>query len=608
MPAVGWAVTFPQRLRGSFLVVDRRVLPMHFSSHFRHVFPTSNAVVIMVTCFAAAVGLADRFPPDPVEELRLALKAPLQRLTESREQYLTKRADAVRSLGDLRRALVLQEWRPEQETASDEAALTDRRIRQRLVERFREDVRDRLKRGGTADRLATMSMLAEMGASVRSAKDEDRKGVARTFAPDLVDLMKGADTPRAREMAARTLGQIFPDPEAAVPALHSLLDSKVASERRAAAAGLASLTRVAGQLATKSSSAGSVQADRGDVVQVGLRVIPVAARYLNDSDPDVRRPSAEAIQEAALAMYNQVPQTRPGESALEFEADAKEMAKTRDDLLPLMRSLADQAPVLARALASPDPEVRLHARRTFEFMGSARGRLLSRGAAVQPVRPQQADDDPLLEGLRIALPALSVGLTDPDPQARLDTVDVLESLGAAVAPVAPALVRTLADPNRFVRWAAARTLGKAAPGEAESAVPALAKLLYDPDLDVRVAAALALERYGPAAKSALPDLAQSVRGFRRFDVGAPFADVEFELAVIHTIEGIGTGASPAIPGLAAALSDEDARIRQAAAEALGKFGKAALQAGPALSQALNDTNPEVRKAANDALLKILQKL
>jgi HEAT repeat protein len=54
------------------------------------------------------------------------------------------------------------------------------------------------------------------------------------------------------------------------------------------------------------------------------------------------------------------------------------------------------------------------------------------------------------------------------------------------------------------------------------------------------------------------------------------------------------------------MSDRDARVRQAAAEALSKFGPTAQAAIPALRGALNDDNAEVRRAASDALLSILR--
>src|SRR5262249_57876500 len=59
---------------------------------------------LAVTLLCAGLGLADRFPPDPVEELRLALKA------VPPNPNVARRAEALRSLADMRRALGLQEW------------------------------------------------------------------------------------------------------------------------------------------------------------------------------------------------------------------------------------------------------------------------------------------------------------------------------------------------------------------------------------------------------------------------------------------------------------------------------------------------------------------
>src|SRR5262249_10872919 len=114
--------------------------------------------------------------------------------------------------------------------------------------------------------------------------------------------------------------------------------------------------------------------------------------------------------------------------------------------------------------------------------------------------------DPLVQSLQAIVQTLAAGLGDADVRARRTIIDVLESLGAAGAPAGASLVPSLRDPDRFVRWAAARTLGKIAPVAAETAVPGLAELLMDQDLDLRLTAALALERYGPTSKAAVPSL------------------------------------------------------------------------------------------------------
>jgi HEAT repeat protein len=194
-------------------------------------------------------------------------------------------------------------------------------------------------------------------------------------------------------------------------------------------------------------------------------------------------------------------------------------------------------------------------------------------------------------------------------------------------------VKSLSDPDRFVRWAAVRTLGRLAPREANLVVPAVARLLEDGDLDVEVAAATALERYGPQATDAVTALAQR----------STHGDAEIRIAAMRVLVAIGNDAAPALPSVArnlvtqlagisadfdllqpgrttpgaerAALSaaatllgaPQPARIRVTAAETLGRFGKLAAAAAPVLQQALSDIDPDVRRAASEALLKITSK-
>ena len=58
------------------------------------------------------------------------------------------------------------------------------------------------------------------------------------------------------------------------------------------------------------------------------------------------------------------------------------------------------------------------------------------------------------------------GADDIDVTAFQDkSIDALEMLGDQALPAVPALTRALADPDLFVRWAAARTLGKMVPAD-----------------------------------------------------------------------------------------------------------------------------------------------
>jgi HEAT repeat protein len=270
-----------------------------------------------------------------------------------------------------------------------------------------------------------------------------------------------------------------------------------------------------------------------------------------------------------------------------------------------MEAFKEQAANAARALTSNDRHVRLLMARTVEELAQARS-LYERALSDLPPRPAagpgdngegKADGKPLptatqkpvpedrdgavSEALRRTISALAKATADPSPQVRLSAIEALETIGPEAESTAPVLVKALKDDNLFVRWAAARALGKVGTRHADIAVPGLAKLLDDRDFDVNIAAAQALERFGPAA-----------------------TDAEKRKETLRAIESIGSGASPAIPAITQTLNDSDHMVRQQAARLLGRFGPAAAQATTALRRALQDPEPEVRRAASDALLNI----
>ncbi len=187
-------------------------------------------------------------------------------------------------------------------------------------------------------------------------------------------------------------------------------------------------------------------------------------------------------------------------------------------------ALSAQAGGLVRALGDADARVRLGARQTLENLALARVRLLRRASSAVAA-PSHAEvdrdavaraarfllDDPLLPGLRLALPALTAGVADPDLEARRAAIDALEALGRQADSAARALVAALGDQDRFVRWSAARALGKIRPAEVATVVPALARLVSDGDRDVALSALSALSAFGPGARAALPALLEAAQ-------------------------------------------------------------------------------------------------
>jgi HEAT repeat protein len=559
---------------------------MHQNRHLPGpIFRGRGWFTLAIALWGLALIAAEPVPLDPVEDVRQALQYPAQDPKE-RDRNLAKHIEALRSVNDMRRALLLYEWPSDQ----DQKRMVELRHRSRLTKRFKQEVRQILQQGTTSRRLAVMTMLAETGTDTRTS--EDRIGIGRDFGTDLAELIKQENPPSIREAAARCLGQVFPDPDVAAPALRGLLGSRLVTERRAAAKGLGSLVRVVSQLAIDLGGIGG-EIPRSHVVQTGRAVVPAASRALTDADREVRLRGAEILELAATALIKQVPDPTTTEESV----DAQAFPKARVELQPLAQALNDQVASVIPTLKDADINVRLAANRALEAMANARLHLLgrvtgglwiaNRGATNKPL------DDLLKELPRAARP-LAEEVSHKDVRVRLASLYVLETLEAEAAPAAEAVVKALQDDNPFVRWAAVRTLGKMAPHAADKAVPGLAKLIHDDYGDVRIATLAALERFGPAAKSAVPALKDAVNR----------SEAATRVWVIRALAAVGKEANPATPELMTALTAPEAEVRTAAAKALGKLGPLSPQTEEALLKALHDPDAEVRLAASGALLVV----
>ncbi len=201
-------------------------------------------------------------------------------------------------------------------------------------------------------------------------------------------------------------------------------------------------------------------------------------------------------------------------------------------------------------------------------------------------------------GIQGTVQTMIDNLKHPDYRVRLAAADTLETFGKQAEAAIPALVAALRDSNKFVRWSAARTLGRLSPRRAEEVVPGLMRLLDDrEDPSVRIAAAKALELYGEHAKQAAPLLARVInRG-----------DKEYIMAILTAIQGIGTDAALALPNVAWILSDRTypPSVRIEAARTLGRFGPLAKNQLPVLRDVMtNDPDEDVRNAASTAVLAV----
>jgi hypothetical protein len=143
---------------------------------------------------------------------------------------------------------------------------------------------------------------------------------------------------------------------------------------------------------------------------------------------------------------------------------------------------------------------------------------------------------------------------------------------------------------------AAQALEKKGPA-AKEAIPHLAEALKKANFDSeRIAIARALEAMGPAAKSAVPALTETLKD------KAKFKDERVTLA--RVLGKLGPAARSAVPVLAAALKTGFSEERIAAARALAQIGPAAGAAKKDLAEAAKTGFSDVQKAAGAALAQI----
>ena len=530
---------------------------------------------------------------DPIERLRRALNDPPQQLLQSdpdlakrvtvflrqkgitaggneRKHIVALELQQFRSLPQMRQGLLLRNGWPfdvSNDQSPDAAAING--MHDELGQRFVEESRKILKSGTQPQRLALLKMLSTSATQIQTAKQP--KGLGRILGRDLAEVIEHDADFRIREAAARALGQVFPDPGLAVAALGILLDSKEASTRRGAAQALANMVRVASELAFDQAWSTRVQANGKDSAQAGLAALPLISRAIADADASVRREGVEGVRQVALVLVHSE-EHRQGYNPEDTEAAITQRAREAyAQFLPLARALGDQIPIVSQRLQDREPEVCQLANQALEALADARilWLRLSTLAAVG-----KEAEDPLGGVLRAAAPLLGNELTDKSVQIRLGALYALESLEALAVPAIDPVVKALKDENPFVRWAAARTLGKIAPLEPEKAVPGLAVTVNDANGDVRLSTLVALKRYGSAAKAAVPALDRAVSQGSR----------DLRVLTIQTLTAIGPSAKPALPTLIKALSAKEAPIREAAAEALGAIAPTAPEACAGTSQ------------------------
>ncbi len=225
---------------------------------------------------------------------------------------------------------------------------------------------------------------------------------------------------------------------------------------------------------------------------------------------------------------------------------------------------------------------------------------------------------------KIAIPLLLKILADEDKYIRMSAAEALGKIGPSAEPAIPELLETaLVDSESSVRVFAAKALekiGYATNQVVSHLVTALES--NDNSLQTRENAAEALGNIGQIAVPAMPHLVIALKENKpsflknfNFSMGSLFSRSsptalkdshwwKVREAAAEAIGKIGPTAAQAIPSLIVALEDSKLDVRSASAEALGKIGPTAVQAVPSLIVALENDYSDVQRKAVEALGKI----
>jgi HEAT repeat protein len=585
---------------------------------------------------------------DPVEAYQNALEHHLDKKT--RGQTLQQLAEEIKTIGDLSRAIRYRESvrltnLKQDDTAEPRLRDIDQKVflglLNRFVEKFKEAVTDPKKQQALATlagNLATRGSDQGSGMPVEYRPHVNRV-VQNVLLPELEKLARSPDK-QIQLATARAVGQIILDlkenlllaSRARIRSIITLfLEKSDPQVYNAIIEGADNLVKL------YSPAPGEEQVvpklvDSAELIDL-LALVPIYSRGLTESSAEVRQRTVAVLTRFTLLLVQnypvllQLPQppmkpAEPGEDAKpedkerykkqveEYQTDRKLYLSQLDRYRQGFAALRALEEPLRKVIADPNPEVAARALRSVEDLAVVQSYIheqkltLPRPDYSEEKKPEEKQAAPppaelfLEPALAKLQPAILEALSSPHSNVRLGAVQVLERREPVPRAAAGPLTERLGDSSLFVRWAAARLLGRFKGQDIEGMVSGLGKLLSDVDLSVKLAAATTLEHLGRSAKDATPALIDaSTRG-----------DPEAREAMLKALGAVGPGAGPeqrkdAVSILARQLTDPDYRVRRSSATALGRFPSADIaDAEAALKKALSDEDGEVRRYAAEALL------
>lgn len=359
----------------------------------------------------------------------------------------------------------------------------------------------------------------------------------------------------AQQIAPEALGKIGPAAQAAVPALVEALRY----DKRAGAKAAEALGRM------------------GAAAQAAVPALIAALGY----DDRIAVEAVQALGRLGPAVVPHLPTLLQ-----QAQNPAWPQRDRANETLRALGPLAEEAiPSLLAALQDKNDAIRLYAAVSLWNINRRNNVELLREVEQALIAALRSDDK---EVRREAAKALgdtqdfAYGLA-----ARL----ILErfSVEARLSPLEAALAQAMEDSVHAVRKAAAEALWKSDCGVA---VENLARLLKNGGAAGVTAAQVLWEKDNERIGEVLPVLIEAVKG----------ANLIARRLALQVLERMGPAAKPAVVALCAALYDVDARVRGAAADALGELHELAKpEALTALTPALRDPVARVRIHAAEAL-------
>jgi HEAT repeat protein len=331
------------------------------------------------------------------------------------------------------------------------------------------------------------------------------------------------------------------------------------------------------------------------------KLLPVCTLALRDPNDRVKASGAEAISRISQGLFIALPDnTFLGDGKI----DPYEMGLRWESVSIVFAALNRAALSLKLAMSARSVETRKVGTKAAEAVTQVHASLINQQLfSTSTGGKGKSPEDVLLTSVNELLPALAARLDDESGEVRLVAIEGFEHVGHNARIELRPIAKATTNSNFFVRWVAARTLGKMLPGsnanDAEEIVRALEGSLADSDLDVRDAALTALAR-GTTTSRPATDAILKVAGSND--------DPDLRVHAMDVLEKIKADRVRANSTMIANLSDPDARIRKESAKYLGRSGTVARPALPALRKLLTNFDEDVRKEAAKAILLIEKEL